>query len=540
MRFGGLFNKSRKDRELQDELVSHIQMHVEDNLRSGMTPEEARRQAMIRMGGIESAKEAYRAQRGLPLLETLFQDVRFGLRMLRKNPGFVAVAVLTLALGIGANTAIFSIVDQLLARPLPVARPQRLALVAHGQRGNRLEFDFTYSLFRDYQRENTVFSLLAVTMDESVGLGAGGTTERRRALLVSGNYFAMLGIDAALGRTFAPNEGVEIDDAPVVILSHRLWQGGFGADPQVIGRKVTVNSRSFTVIGVAPREFAGTTRGLAPDLYLPITMYGQLTSIRPGGENPLASRYYSRPWMMGRLKDGVNPAQAEAALGALAQRAYAAGIPNASTNLIVLPGSRGFDQDLADTRLPLNLLLGTALLVLLIACANLANLQVARASGRARDFAIRLALGAGRARVVRELLTESTLLALGGGALGMVVAVWLGDVLGRFRPPNIDIDVTAGLEPRVLLFAFGASVVTGILFGLAPAFRASRPQIIPELKDGGGKTELRGADAGISAARWSFYRSRCRSWCWPAPACASAVSRNSSKWIRATSLPRLS
>ena len=418
-------------------------------------------------------------------------DLRFALRQLLKNPGFTAVAVLTLALGIGANTAIFSVVDKLLVRPLPVARPQRLALVAQGQRGGRLEFDFTYPLFRDYQRANTVFSHLAATMDESVGLGTGGATERQRALLVSGNYFAMLGVDAALGRTFAPDEGAEIDDAPVVILSHGLWQRGFGADPQVIGRKVTVNSRSFTVVGVAPREFTGTTRGLAPDLYVPITMYGQLTAERPGGENPLASRYYSRPWIMGRLKEGVDLVQAEAGLGQLAQQAHMAGIPNVSTNLVLLSGAQGFSHDLSDTRLPLNLLLGTAALVLLIACANLANLQLARATGRARDFAIRLALGAGRGRIVRELLTESVLLALGGGVLGILVAVWLVDFLGRFRPPNADIEIAAGLEPRMLLFAFGASVSTGILFGLAPALRASRPQLVPELKGGGGTTEAR-------------------------------------------------
>jgi predicted permease len=424
-------------------------------------------------------------------------ELRFALRQLLKNPGFTAVAVLTLSLGIGANTAIFSVVDKLLVRPLPVAEPQRLALLGQGQRGHRIDFDFTYPLFRDYQRANTVFSHLAVTMEESVGLGTGGATERQRALLVSGNYFAMLGVDAALGRTFAPDEGVEIDDAPVVILSHGLWQRSFGADPQVIGRKVTVNSRSFTVVGVARREFTGTTRGFAPDLYLPITMYGQLTAERPGGENPLASRYYSRPWVMGRLKDGVNLVQAEAALGVLAQQAHTAGIPNASTNLVVLSGAQGFHHDLRDARLPLNLLLGTAGLVLLIACANLANLQLARATGRTRDFAIRLALGAGRGRVIRELLTESVLLALGGGVLGMLVAVWLVDVLARFRPANAHIEINASLEPRVLLFAFIASVFTGILFGLAPALRASRPQLVPELKGGGGTTGARGG-------RWSL------------------------------------
>jgi predicted permease len=424
-------------------------------------------------------------------------DLRFALRQLLKTSGFTAVAVLTLALGIGANTAIFSVMDRLLVRPLPVANPQQLALVAHADGGTRPEFDFTYRTYRDYQRDSSVFSQLAVTMDESVGLGTAGATERQQALLVSGNYFALLGVDAALGRTFAPGEGVEIDDAPVVVLSHGLWQRGFGADPQVIGRKVTVNSRSFTVIGVAPREFAGTTRGLVPDLYVPITMFGQLTAERPGGENPLSSRYYARPWVLGRLKDGVSRTAAEAALGRLARQANAAGIPNSSTNLVLLPGAQGFSQNLQEARLPLNLLLGTSGLVLLIACVNLANLQLARATGRARDFAIRLALGASRGRIIRELLTESAVLALAGGAAGMLVAVWLTRLLGQFRLPDMSLAGGGGLETRVLAFNFGVSVFTGILFGLVPALRASRPQLVPELKEIAGST-------GARAGRWSL------------------------------------
>jgi predicted permease len=418
-------------------------------------------------------------------------DLRFALRQLLKNPGFTAVAVLTLALGIGANTAIFSVVDQLLVRPLPVSDPQRLALLGQSGGEGRVDFEFNYPLFRDYQRGNQVFSQLTATAEQAVGLGTGGATERQRALLVSGNYFSMLGVNAALGRTFAQDEGVEIDDAPVVVISHGLWQRRFGADPQVLNRSVTVNGRPFTIVGVAPREFAGTTRGFVPDLYVPITMLGQLSADRPGNEHPLNTRYFTWHWIMGRLKDGVAPEQARAAMGLLAQQASAANLPNTSTNLVVLPGAQGFSNNLREARLPLNLLLGTAGLVLLIACANLANLQLARATGRTRDFAIRLALGAGRGRLVRGLLTESLLLSLAGGGLGLLVAVWLVDVLNQFRPPNADIELPSGLDPRALLFALVASVATGLLFGLVPAFRASRPQIVPELKGGGGTTEPR-------------------------------------------------
>ncbi len=419
-------------------------------------------------------------------------DLKYAWRQLCKSPGFTAVALLTLALGIGANTALFSVVDQLLVRPLPVAAPGRLAVVAQGQGGDRLDFEFTFPLFREYQKENRVFSQMAATMDEPVGFGTGGSTERRRALLVTGNYFAMLGVDAALGRTFSASEGVEIDDAPVVVLSHGLWQRAFGADPGVLGRKVTINSNPFTVVGVAPREFAGTTRGVAPDLYVPITMLGQLRAqFRPGGQNPLSSPYWSQPWVMGRLKEGVTLAAAEGDLMSLAKRAFAAGTPNVATNLAVLSGAQGFNQDLRDTRLPLRLLLGAAALVLLIACANLANLQIARSAGRARDVAIRLALGAGRGRIVRELLVESGLLALGGGALGLLVAAGVQRALEQFRPPNIQVEVATGLDARVLLFALGISTATGLLFGLVPALRASRPRLVPDLKEGGGAMEER-------------------------------------------------
>jgi predicted permease len=415
--------------------------------------------------------------------------MKFAFRQLLKNRGFTAVAILTLALGIGANTAIFSVLDKLLVRPLPVKDPQRLALVGQPRRDGNVDFDFNYPLFLDYQRHNTVFSQLSATSEMDVGLGTGGATDRQRALVVSGNYFAMLGVNAALGRTFANNEGTEIDDAPVVVLSHGLWQRRFGADPQVIGRNVTINARPFTVIGVAPREFSGTSRATIPDLYIPITMYRQLTGPLQGGEHPLRTRFFTWLYMMGRLKDGATQEQAQAAMNKLAAEVYAATPANTSTNLVVLPGVQGFTHDLSDARLPLNLLLCISGLVLLIACANLANLQLARATGRAREFAIRLALGAGRRRLVQSLIMESVLLAMLGGGLGLLIASWMMELLGRFRPANVSVQANGVMDLRVLLFALAASIVTGILFGLAPALRASRPELVPELKGGGGTTD---------------------------------------------------
>lgn len=441
-------------------------------------------------------------------MQTFLQDLHYAARTLRNSPGFTLVAVLTLALGIGANTAIFSVVDGLLVRPLPVPEPGRLALLAMPRPNGQGDFEFNYPLLRDYQRQNNVFDELCATAEMAVGLsaGTGGATDRHTALLVSGNYFRMLGVDAALGRTFAQTEGVEIDDAAVVVIGHGLWRKSFDADPAVVGRSVTVNGQPFTIIGVAPREFAGTTRGVVPDLYLPITTYGQLQPERPGGEHPLETRYFTWHRIIGRLRDGVSHEQARAAMILLSQRIRSVTPANTPDNLAVLPGAQGFTQDLRDARLPLNLLMATSGLVLLIACANLANLQLARATGRARDFAIRLALGARRGRLVRELLSESLTLAVGGGLAGVLVAVWLTGALHKLFPPDAAA-AAGGIDARALAFTLGVSVLTGVLFGFAPAWRASRPQVVPQLKGGGGTTEsgagawgLRGALAACQVA----------------------------------------
>ncbi|MCC6233597.1 MAG: ABC transporter permease, partial [Verrucomicrobiales bacterium] len=369
--------------------------------------------------------------------------------------------------------------------------------VGEARRNGGTDFHFNYPLFLDYQRDHPAFSHLAATSEMDIGLGTGGATERLRAMVVSGNYFSLLGVEAALGRTFAADEGREIDSAPVLVLSHGLWQRSFGADPRVIGRVVSVNGHSFTIIGIAPREFTGTTRGSSPDLYLPITMYGRLDTGRPGGEHPLRTRYFTWHYIFGRLKDGVSLEQAQVSMQLTTDRLNESRPPNTPERIALLPGVQGFTHDLRDVQLPMKLLLATAALVLLIACANLANLQLARATARTREFAVRLALGAGRPRVVRQLLTESVLLAVGGGVLGLLVAAWLVHILQRFRPPDARVDLAMGLDLRVLLFTFTIAVMTGLLFGLVPAWRASRPQLVPELK---------GAPSGASSrsGRWGF------------------------------------
>ncbi|MBI1176575.1 FtsX-like permease family protein [bacterium] len=421
-------------------------------------------------------------------------DLKFAFRQLLKNKGFTAVAVLTLALGIGANTALFSVMDQLLVRPLPVANPDRLAILANQYGDGEPELYFNYPLFRDFQKRNTVFRQLSAIGNMAVGLGTGGVTDRQQAALVSGNYFAMLGVRAALGRTFADDEGAEIDDASVVVISHSLWQSRFGADPTVIGRKVTLNGQPFEIIGVSPREFSGVIRGTQPDLYIPITTFGLLNPDRPGGEHPLRTRYFTWHRAMGRLKDGVSLKQADEQLDKLASIIVAENPANASTNVTLIPAAEGFTHDVdnahdvSKARTPLNLLLATAGLVLLIACANLANLLMARGTARSREFAVRLALGASRGRMIRNLMTESLTLSLVGGGCGVLVAIWLTKELQHYWPASASFHLSVTPDPRLMFFAFGVSVLTGILFGLVPAWRASRPQLIPELKSVTGAT----------------------------------------------------
>jgi macrolide transport system ATP-binding/permease protein len=500
----GLKLEAARELEIIEEVSQHLDDRYEECLSRGCSGEEACTLVLTELSsGSFLANELSRSEpkvyeerarsvtRKGNHMENLLRDLRYSARMLRKNPGFTAVAVLTLALGIGANTAIFSVVDKLLMRPLPVTEPQRLVVLGQRQEHGWVDYNFSYPLFRDYQRENTVFSHLLATAPQTVGLGTGVAAERRFALLVSENYFAALRVQAALGRTFQENGSEATEDRAVVVLSHGVWKRDFGAEPQVVGRTVTVNGRSFSVIGVAPREFNGTTRGISPDLYLPVTAHRLLASNDREEDNLLTSRTATWLNLMGRLKDGVTFSQGEAAMAALAGRVHDAIPLNTSTNLLLSPGGQGFVFGLQNTRLPMKLLMGIAALVLLTACANLANLQLARSTGHARDFAVRLALGASRQRLVRELLTESVLLALSGGVLGAIFAVWLVNALARFRPPDANTEIGNPLDLRVLAFAFGASVFTGILFGLVPALRASRPRLVPELKDGTGAAEAR-------------------------------------------------
>src|SRR5262245_29226256 len=435
------------------------------------------------------------------IMQALWQDLRYGARMLWKRPGFTVVVSLTLALGIGANTAIFGVVDRLLVRLLPVNEPARLVnLIGRDEKGDE-DTSFSYPIYKDYRDQNYVFDGLLAFSETAMNLSEGGQPERIMGVLVSGNYFDALGVTPALGRAFLPEEDRTPGAHPVAVVSYGLWRRRFGADPKLVGRAITLNTRSFTVIGVAPAEFHGVRRGLSPDVYVPIQMIMQAWPARRPDD--LNNRNFSWLSLMGRLKSGVTREQAQTAMSALSSRIMEAH-PNMWPLIALEDGSQGDTGDISDLRTPLKLLMATVALVLLIACVNVANLSLARAQTRGREMAVRLAVGASRYRLIRQLLTESLLLSLMGGLLGLFIAVWLTDVLAAYSPPTggsmplLD----ARLDWRVLAFAATLSLMTGLLFGLVPAWRSSKPNLTVALKEESGAAgagRIRGRGALISA-----------------------------------------
>ncbi len=431
-------------------------------------------------------------------------NLKFALRTLFKTPFVAIVAIVSLALGIGANAAIFSLFNQLLLRPLPVPEPTRLVnLAAPGPKpgsqsctqAGDCDAVFSYAMFRDLERVQTPFTGIAGHVSFGANLAARGQTENGEGLLVSGGYFPVLGLKPAIGRLLTPDDDRTPGESHVVVLSHAYWQRRFGLDPNALGQPLTVNGQTMTIVGVAPRGFDGTTLGVKPQVFAPITMRGFSQPFK-GFDNRRS--YWA--YLFARLKPGVSIEQARVALAT----PYRSIVNDVETPLqkgmseqtlarfkakpvLLEPGSRGQSSVSREARAPLTLLLGVTAFVLLIACANIANLLLARGAARAGEMAVRLSIGAGRGQLVRQLLGESCLLALFGGVGGIVVAQWTLNLMAALLPAEATDTITLKIDPVVMLFAAALAIATGLLFGLFPALHSTRPDLVSALKGQSGQ-----------------------------------------------------
>jgi predicted permease len=474
LRLRELFHVKQSESELDDELRHDLERRIEANMAAGMTRKEAEMSAKREFGSLDLAKEECRDERGTRWLEDLWQDIRFGLRMLRKNPGFTAIAILTLALGIGANTAIFSVVNGVLLNPLPYPEPGQLITVDQSK-PNFARGSISYPNFRDWRRDNKTLSGLAAVRGYGYSLTGAGEAEQVRALFVTSDYFPMLGIKPVIGRTFTPGED-EIGAGNVVMISAGLWTRKFGSSEGVLGRTVTLDGKDYVISGVVPATFVPPTRNsIAPEIYAPL---GEWTDpfLKSRG-SPLGIH------AIGRLKPGITIEQARLDMEGVTRNLIAE-YPeaNKNTGATLTPMRTAM---LGAVQPFLLLLLGAVGFVLLIACVNVANLSLARSTGRGREFAIRTALGASRGRVLRQLLTESVVLTIAGGGLGLLLAKWGTQTALNSLPQALPRAGEVRLDARVLVFTLAISVLAGILFGLAPALKVSRPDVQETLREGG-------------------------------------------------------
>ncbi|HLJ40679.1 MAG TPA: ABC transporter permease [Candidatus Acidoferrales bacterium] len=498
LRFGGLFARQRRDRELADEMESHLQMHIQDNLQRGMTPAEARRQALIKLGGVEQTKENYRDRRGLPFLDTLLQDIRFGFRMLRKSPGFTVVAVLTLALGIGASTAMFSALYGLIFRPLPYPNPSRLVMLWDSNRATGLKhimvMEGSFPILRSHAKSfdgMAAFGYFA-PRDQMPASTLSGTEERVSAGGVTSQLFSVLGVAPILGREFLPSENVATQSGAtwqsphLAILSYAFWRDHYGTSPDVIGKTLSLSElgyrTQFTIVGVMPKgfDFPYPLYPAKPDVWLNLAVpnwtfaQGNILNV------------------VGRLRPGVSIAQAEAEIHTIAD-GIRAQYPKVYKNeeVDVSPLSSEFIRAVPSV---LWILVAAFSLILLIGCANVGNLLLVRAVSREREMAIRATLGAGRLALIRHMLAEALLLAVAGGALGLLLAygtlhVFLAVLPTSIYIPRLD---SVALDVRMLALAAGLSVLAASVFSVLPSVRLTRPNLNETLKSGSTRREHAG------------------------------------------------
>ena len=475
-----LLHKDKVERDMDKELRFHLEMEIEDNIKRGMNPSEARREALLRFGGVEKFKEECRDVRGAPLVESLLQDIRYGARILLRNPGFTVVAVFTLALGIGANTAIFSVIYGVLMRPLPYKDGNQLVIVQQQAPLARVDnVPFSVKEVQDYREQSQTLDAVVEHHTMSFTLLGGDEPQRVQTGVVSANFFDVLGVKPLLGRTFVESDEQHGSDA-VLVLSYQYWRRSHGGDPSIVGRIFQMNNRPHTVVGVLPPipQYPNEQ-----DVYMPTSHCPTRAS-----EQFISNRNARMMSVFARLKPGVPVAQAQADLSTLAgnlQNQY----PDS------YPATRGYAASVVSLQDELTrrakptflILLGTAGLVLLIACANVANLTLARLMRREREMAIRAALGAGRGRLIRQLLTESTLLSVAGGVLGLLLAAGGLQLLVGFAERFTARASEIRIDGLVLLFTLLVSIATGLIFGLMPVF-SSDQNLTGTLKEGGGRS----------------------------------------------------
>ena len=471
---------ARKRQDLKQELQSHLQMAAGDRIERGESAESARQAARREFGNVALVQQVTRDQWGWLWLEELLQDLRYGARMLRKNPGFTLVAILTLALGIGANTAIFSVVNGVLLNPLPYPHPEQLVTL-HESKPNFEFGSISFPNFRDWRKDNHTFSSMAISRRFAFSLTGLGEAEQLPGRFISSDFFSTVGVNPVLGRDFAPGED-EIGAAPIALISAGLWKRKFGSVPDVLGKTLTLDGSNYTIVGIVPANFDLFFRSFeVAEVYVPIGQW----------KNPLLPERGSGLGIHGvaRLKPGVSIVKARADMGEIT-RNLAAAFPddNKGVGASLIPLRQ---EMLGDVQPILLVLFAAVAFVLLIACVNVANLLLARSTRRAREFAIRTALGAGRGRILRQLLTESILLALAGGTLGLTLAQWGTQATLKHLAADLPRAAAVGLDARVLIFTAVVSLLAGMLFGLTPALRTRNPELQKTLKEGSRGTNSR-------------------------------------------------
>jgi len=480
-RIANLFHRSKLDREIEDELRAHIEMRTADNIAAGMSVQEARRQAVLRFGSRPAMKERVIAADAHMFLDSLWQDLCYGFRMLRRSPGFTAVAILTLALGVGANTAIFSIVNAVLLRPLPYPNPDRLVRIFFNEPGVGLrDVRFSKPELDDLETRSGVFEDVSPIYEGSENLTGAGQPERVEGVNGSFSYFSMLGVTPQIGRLFGPQDFVP-GFAPEAVISDGLWRRAYGADPNVLGRTIWIDRDPITIIGVLPPGFRhpGPTTSGDAEVFCAGGFSGDPFPKPMRGTRILVSG-------IGRLRPGLTLAQAQARLTAMAAQLrhdFATDYPaQAKWTIEIQP----LQETLVGKVRPMLLvLLGAVILIVFIVSLNIANLLLARASGRQQEMAVRLALGASRGRMVRQMLTESMLLSLIGGAAGIATAVGTLGFILRFVPSNVPRLNEVRIDWVVLAFALLISILTGLMFGLAPALHSGKGALSSAIREGG-------------------------------------------------------